>query len=277
MSSFPKIGIMQGRLSPQTGKTIQSFPACTWRDEFPRAHEAELYCIEWIYETGTDGANPLRTDEGIREIRRLEKDWSVVVRSICADYYMVSHLIASSGAPVDSIKNHLSWLIGRASLLECQYIILPFVDSSSLKTPAQIQGLETLLCALIPVLEEDMVELHLETDLPPPVLADLLRSLDHRLIRSNYDIGNSASLGYDPREEMTLLKEWIGSVHVKDRSKGGGTVPLGSGAADFPYCFDMLKSMNFSRPYILQAARDLSISEVELAVRNRRFVESFLL
>ncbi len=134
MTSGHKIGIMQGRLSPQTGTTIQSFPVTTWKDEFPRARDAGLCCIEWIYETGTDHVNPLRTDEGIRAIRRLEKEWSVVVRSVCADYYMVSHLIDPSGVPVDPVKKHLEWLIGRASLLDCQYIILPFVDSSSLRT-----------------------------------------------------------------------------------------------------------------------------------------------
>jgi L-ribulose-5-phosphate 3-epimerase len=266
---------MQGRLSPQTGNVIQSFPVNTWQDEFSRAHEAGLYCIEWIYETGTDHENPLRTDEGISSIRRLETEWSVMVRSVCADYYMVSHLIGPSGKPVKSAKEHLEWLIGRASALECQYIILPFVDSSSLKNPDQIQGLITLLSSIIPTLEKNEVEIHLETDFPPSVIADLLKALDHKLIRSNYDIGNSSSMGYDPREELTLLKEWIGSVHVKDRVLGGGTVPLGSGAADFPYCFSRFKSMNFQRPFILQTARDKGISEVDLAVRNRKFIESF--
>ncbi|MFA6362436.1 sugar phosphate isomerase/epimerase family protein [Methanoregula sp.] len=270
-----KIGIMQGRLSPQTGKTIQSFPVDTWRDEFPRAQEAGLCCIEWIYETGTDGANPLRTDEGIKRIRELEMEWSVVVQSVCADYYMNSHLVSPSGATTDPTKKHLEWLIGRASLLDCQYIVLPFIDSSSMRNPEQIRGLIELLGSIIPPIEKNNVEIHLETDLQPAVLVDIMRELDHELIRLNYDIGNSASLGHDPREELTILRGWIGSVHVKDRLPGGGTVPLGSGAADFPYCFSAFKSMNFARPYILQAARDMEISEIDLAVRNRKFIESF--
>jgi len=267
---------MQGRLSPQTGNTIQSFPVGTWRNEFVLAQKAGICCIEWIYETGTDQSNPLRNDEGIREIRQLEKEYSVMVRSVCADYYMKTHPLDPSGVPVPSVKSHLEWLIGQASLLECQYIILPFVDSSSIKTHEQIMGLETLLRSIVPVLEKNNVEIHLETDLPPSAIVDLLRSLDHKLIRSNYDIGNSASLGYDPRDELPLLKPWIGSVHVKDRMKGGGTVPLGSGAADFAYCFSGFQSIPFSRPYILQAAREKGISEVDLAIRNRIFVESFL-
>ena len=276
MISSTKIGIMQGRLSPPMRKTIQSFPVGTWQDEFPRAQEAGLCCIEWIYETGTDSANPLRTEEGIKRVRDLEMEWSVVVRSICADYYMNSHLVNHAGAPVDPVKKHLEWLIARASRLDCQYIVLPFVDSSSLKTPEQIRGLIALLDSVVPAIEKNNVEIHLETDLQPAILAGILGALDHGLIRSNYDIGNSASLGHDPREELPLLKRWIGSVHVKDRILGGSTVPLGTGAADFPYCFDRFKSMNFSRPYILQVARDQSQSETELAIRNRKFVESYL-
>ena len=79
------IGIMQGRLSPPTGGRIQSFPVDTWREEFARARKAGLNCIEWIYEAGTDTVNPLRTNEGIAEIRRLAETWGVGVWSICAD------------------------------------------------------------------------------------------------------------------------------------------------------------------------------------------------
>jgi len=276
MRSRNKIGIVQGRLSSQVGATIQSFPVNTWQDEFPLAQKAGLGCIEWIYEKETEHDNPLRTDDGVKEIHRLEREWSVVTRSICADYYMTNFLINSSGKPIPSLEKHLKWLIGRASLIECNYIVLPFVDSSSLKTPDQIRGITLLLRSMIPCLEKHDVELHLETDLPPTVLLKLLESMDHNLIRSNYDIGNSASVGHDPRQELTLLKNWIGSVHVKDRILGGGTVPLGIGSADFALCFERFKLMKYKRPYILQAARDTALSEVELAIRNRKFIESYL-
>lgn len=271
------VGIMQGRLSPQSGPTIQSFPVTTWQNEFTRAQEAGLFCIEWIYEMGTDDRNPLRTDDGVRAIRKREKATGVVIRSICADYYMVQHLIDPAGRPVMAIQDHLAWLLGRAALLDCTYMVLPFVDASSLKTPAQLAGLEVLLSAMAPVIEEHDVEIHLETDLHPSTLAGLLRSVDHPLIRANYDIGNSASLGHEPREELTLLAGWIGSVHVKDRVRGGGTVALGTGAADFPFCFDAFRAMHFDRPYILQAARDSSVPDRDLAIRNRKFVEKYIL
>jgi hexulose-6-phosphate isomerase len=94
-----------------------------------------------------------------------------------------------------------------------------------------------LLRTLVPDAASAGVELHLETDFPPHELAQVLAQINHPLIKANYDIGNSASLGFDCRRELSLLAPWLGSVHVKDRVLGGGTVPLGSGAADLSAAF----------------------------------------
>ena len=270
------IGIMQGRLSPPVGGRIQSFPVDTWREEFSLAREAGLDCIEWIYEVETETVNPLRTDEGVTQVRRLAEASGIAVSSVCADYYMVDRLVSPDGEPREATVEHLMWLMGRASLLGVRYIVLPFVDASSLRSSQEIEGLLAVLKSVKPVAERAGVELHLETDLQPVDLVTVLESVSHPLIRANYDIGNSASLGHDPVEELTLLGPWLGSVHVKDRVLSGGTVPLGTGAADFPTCFHLICAADFRGPFILQAAREEDLSEVELAIRNRRFVEEQL-
>ena len=123
------------------------------------------------------------------------------------------------------------------------------------------------------VAEENGVELHLETDLKPVDIAAMLKEIGSPLVRANYDTGNSASLGYDPVEELGLLSSYLGSVHIKDRVRGGGTVPLGSGTVDFLICFRLIRTAGFSGPFILQVARGEAGREVELARSNRRFVE----
>jgi hexulose-6-phosphate isomerase len=267
------IGIMQGRLSPPTGGRIQSFPADSWREEFPRAREAGLNCIEWVYELDTEADNPLATEAGLGEIRNLVQQTGVGVWSICADFYMRERLIGDHGAPRVQVVEHLHGLLHRASELGIRYIVLPFVDESALKSDSELDGLYQVLTGLMPRAEQFGVELHLETDLKPAPLAKLLQKVSHPLLRANYDIGNSASLGHNPVEELTLLSPWLGSVHVKDRLLGGGTVPLGTGAADFGACFRLFFQADYRGPFILQAARVEGISEVELAIRNRRFVE----
>jgi hexulose-6-phosphate isomerase len=92
----------------------------------------------------------------------------------------------------------------------------------------------------------------------------------------NYDSGNSASLGYSPRDEFGAYGARVGSVHVKDRVLGGGTVPLGRGDADFLGLLEGLRRTEYAGDFILQAARGESGGEVELAKHNRAFVESWL-
>lgn len=266
------IGIMQGRLSPPVGGRIQSFPVGTWREEFEHAAEAGLDCIEWVYEAGTDTVNPLCTAEGITEIRRMAETSGVAVSSICADFYMAKRLILD-GRVQNSLVDHLISLLERAGALGARYVVLPFVDSSSLKSSQEIPGLLHVLGSVIPAAERARVEIHLETDLLPGDLVAILQSVDHPLVRANYDIGNSASLGRNPVEELTLLGRWLGSVHVKDRVIGGGTVPLGTGAADLSACFRLICASGFKGPFILQTARQPGLSETELAIRNRQFVE----
>ena len=271
------IGIVQGRLSPPINRCVQSFPLKTWREEFTLAHKAGLACIEWVYEAGTDEFNPLKTSEGIREIVQLSRTFEVGVWSICADYYMTERLVDREGEPHKKNFQHLEWLIRQASLLKAHHLVIPFVDSSSLRSIKKRSKLILKLLKSATIAEKSGVELHLETDLPPLEFIKFLEGINHSSIRANYDMGNSASLGYNPREELMFLRPWLGSVHVKDRLLGGESVPLGMGATDFPTCFRFIQEMDFNGPFILQAAREERLSEVDLAIKNRKFVEDQLM
>ena len=266
------VGIMQGRLLPPFESRFQTFPATAWRDEFHNAKKARLASIEWIYEVPHEADNPLGSDAGLAEMRALMAETGVMVRSICADYYMQSCLVVDS-RPQWAMADHLKWLLGRAAALELWYVILPFVDASSLRSDADRAALKEILAEVLPLAQRLGVELHLETDLPPKPFLNLLQEVGHPFLKANYDIGNSASLGFDPEEELTLLGPWLGSVHVKDRVLKGSTVTLGTGNADFPTCFRLIKAAGYERPFILQAARGQENDEVAWAGHNREFVE----
>lgn len=269
------IGIMQGRLVPKEEGRFQSFPASRWRDEFPNARDAGIACIEWIYEEPHEAENPLRTDAGIAELKKLSAETGVAVRSICADYYMTKCLVTAEAKGNSEAVAHLEWLIEQAGKLGITYIVLPFVDSSSLKTPAERAALPAILAGALAKAKANGVELHLETDLPPADFAALLGNANHSHLKCNYDIGNSASLDFNQDEELRMLGPWLGSVHVKDRVKGGSTVPLGTGNADFSACFRRIKEAGFDRWFILQAARGVEGDEVAWTRQNRTFVEEW--
>lgn len=265
------VGIMQGRLLPPYEGRFQTFPAAAWRDEFRHARQAGLASIEWIYEVPHEADNPLATDAGQAELRQLMAETGVMVRSICADYYLQSRLVAD-GEVQRPMADHLKWLIGRAAALGLWYIILPFVNASSLRTAADRAAAQSLLAEVLPVAAKLGVELHLETDLPPVDFHAFLAGVGHPQLKANYDIGNSAALGFDPEQELTLLGPFLGSVHVKDRVLRGATVALGTGNADFPTCFRLIKAAGYVRPFILQAARGQAGDEVRWTLHNREFV-----
>jgi hexulose-6-phosphate isomerase len=272
MTVNPAIGIMQGRLVPPDGATIQQFPRGRWREEFAGARRAGLQAIEWIYDSHGAGVNPLETTDGIAEIRALAAASGVAVRSICADYFMEHPLEGSAGADRRWVEQ-LEWVLGQASILGAGRIVLPFVDAASIGEVGARDRAAAAIRAVLPAAERYGIELHLETGLGPADFRGLLDTLPHRLIRVNYDSGNSASLGYEVGEEFAAYGDRVGSVHVKDRVRGGGTVPLGTGDADLPGLAACLHRMGYAGDVVLQVARGGSGEEVAWAQHNREIVE----
>ncbi|MHB8466655.1 MAG: sugar phosphate isomerase/epimerase family protein [Acidimicrobiales bacterium] len=269
------IGIMQGRLSPPRMGRTQAFPVDTWRDEFTLAKAGGLDCIEWVYEHDTEDRNPLADPDRIEEIRTVAETSGITVSSVCADYYMTVRLVHGGAVEADAVA-HLERLLDRAADVGARYVVLPFVDDSRLRSADDVAILQRVLTTVLGTAERVEVELHLETDLPVDALVKTLEKFGHPLIRANYDTGNAAALGRPPSTEIADLAPFLGSVHVKDRELGGGTVPLGSGAAKLAQALRLIDEAGFDGPYILQAARENDIGELELARRNRAFVERLL-
>jgi L-ribulose-5-phosphate 3-epimerase len=271
-SRVTTIGIMQGRLVPPVENRIQAFPRGQWAEEFPLAAEAGLDCIEWIYDAYGEDVNPLGSAEGTARLRELVNEHGVSLRSVCADYFMDYPLLRATPGEIAERLDRLAWLLGQCQQVGITRMVLPFVDSSALRTPAEEGEVIEVLWRALPSAEQHGVELHLEADLPPARFQNLLAQVSHPLLKVNYDSGNSASLGYDPREEFAAYGERIGSVHIKDRVIGGGTVPLGQGDADFEAVFDSLRALRYSGDFVLQVARGQSGAEVAWARQNKAFV-----
>ena len=97
-----------------------------------------------------------------------------------------------------------------------------------------------------------------ESDLAPASLKEFITQLPGDTFGINYDIGNSAALGYNPQEEFATYGNRIVNVHIKDRTLGGTTVPLGTGNANFPNIFNLLSNVGYNGNLILQTARSIN-------------------
>jgi hexulose-6-phosphate isomerase len=185
-------------------------------------------------------------------------------------------MVGASDNDLAEIIGRLEWLLGRCQLAGIERMVLPFVDQSKINTPQDETLVVEILAALLPKAEANSVELHLETSLAPVPFAALLDRLPHRWLKANYDSGNSSSLGYIPKEEFTAYGNRIGSVHIKDRIRGGGTVPLGTGDADLEGVFTGLEKIGYRGDYVLQVARSQAFGEVEWAKQNRAYLIDLL-
>jgi hexulose-6-phosphate isomerase len=255
---------------------IQAFPRGRWAEEFPRAASAGLDVIEWIFDTYGLAANPIETDEGLACIKQLVGIHGISIRSACADYFMDRAFVRATESERCERRERLEWLLGRAAQIGITRLVLPFVDQSAIRDEADRDAVIETLERVLPAAHRQGVELHLETSLPPDDFAALLARVPDPFVRVNYDSGNSSSLGYRPREELAAYGNRLGSVHIKDRVRGGGTVPLGEGHADFAELFRELRRIAYQGDFVLQVARGNPEDEVAWARQNRAFVERYL-
>jgi L-ribulose-5-phosphate 3-epimerase len=273
------IGVMQGRLLPKYLGRYQAHPKGYWSEEFFLASEMNLDCIEFILDYNDALINPLLLSEGIDEILSLTEKTKVRVKTVCADYFMEAPLHHDSEEiSLQSIKV-LEKLLINGQKLGLTDIVIPCVDQSSLISGRMASRFVNKLAPMIDIAEKTGINIALETDLAPQPFAELLARFNSEKVTVNYDTGNSASLGYDPEEELACYGSRITDIHIKDRKQGGGSVVLGTGDTQFRKFFDALDPLNYSGPFIMQAFRDdegVAIFRQQLSWLNEKYGDFFL-
>ena len=86
-------GVMQGRLLPKYLNKYQAHPIGYWQDEFKIASGLNFDCIEFILDFEKYNLNPLFSESGLDSILRYSKKNNILVKSICADYFMEKKLL----------------------------------------------------------------------------------------------------------------------------------------------------------------------------------------
>ena len=134
-------------------------------------------------------------------------------------------------------------------------LVVPLVDNGRLEDSDQEEALVRFLESQADFLAANRLKVVFESDYVPQELARFIARLNPVLFGINYDIGNSAALGFNPQEEFAAYGQHVFNVHVKDRVLGGTTVPLGAGSANFEAVFAALAQINYRGNFILQTAR----------------------
>jgi L-ribulose-5-phosphate 3-epimerase len=266
------IGFMQGRLSPLIDGKIQAFPWNFWKEEFALAAGIGVDCMEWTLDHDRIFENPLMTAPGRALIAALRAAHGIEIPSLTGDFCMQAPFWKAIGRERLELVGIFEKVLLGCAAAGIGLLVVPLVDNGALDSVAGRELLERQLFAFQPLLREHGLRIAFESDLPPVALAAFIDGFPAELFGINYDIGNSASLGWNPAEEIACLGPRIINVHVKDRVLGGTTVALGTGAADLPQVFGLLCAARYGGNYILQTARAADGAHLETIDRYRQFV-----
>lgn len=269
MNERERIGFMQGRLSPLVDGRIQAFPWANWAHEFEKADNCGIGLMEWTLDQDRLYDNPLLTHSGQAEIRALCNRYSISIPSLTGDCFMQAPFWKVDDQAAKELQNDFAEIVAACHSVGIHMLVVPLVDNGRLDTRSQEDSLVDFLLSQEGHLQSCGVSVIFESDFVPSELARFISRLPSGKFGINYDIGNSAALGFHPKDEFAAYGHRIANVHVKDRVLGGTTVALGTGAAQFEIVFAELARIGYRGNFILQTARAVDDSHAQVLCHYR--------
>ncbi len=270
------IGFMQGRLCDKVDGRIQAFPWRDWESEFPVAQRLGLSSMEWTLDQDRLYENPLMTTEGQARILALCQQHQITIPSLTGDCFMQAPFWKVDGEAKASLKRDFLAICRACAAVGIRMVVVPLVDAGRLDNPEQEDELVEFLLAQQEFLIEQDVRVIFESDFIPSELRRFIDRLPSNYFGINYDIGNSAALGFDPSAEFSAYGYRVVNVHVKDRVLGGTTVPLTTGAAQFGLVFSELAKASYRGGFILQTARAVDNNHADVLASYRDMTRQWL-
>jgi L-ribulose-5-phosphate 3-epimerase len=271
-----RLGYMQGRLSPPVNGKIQAFPWTKWREEFAVAASLGLTLMEWTLDHDRLFHNPLLTSHGRREIALLSSANGVHVGALTGDVFMQAPFWKAEGVQREALLREFDAVLDACADAGIGVVVVPLVDNGRLENVAQEAVLLQVLLERAGSLRANTLRIAFESDYAAARLATFIGSYPHDVFGINYDSGNSAALGFSCDEEIGTYLDRIFHVHIKDRVRGGTTVPLGTGDADLPRVVRLLESGGYRGNYVLQTARAADGEHAAALARYRDMTLSWL-
>ena len=276
MIKLNSIGFMQGRLCERVDGKTQAFPWRDWESEFPAAAAIDLHLMEWTLDQYRLYENPLMTTEGQERIRWLSRQHDVSILSLTGDCFMQAPFWKVAGEDRTNLQRDFLAIGGACAQVGIKMMVVPLVDNGRLDTSNQEDVLVKFLLEQRPFLSERNLQVIFECEFTPTELARFINRLPPEQFGINYDIGNSAALGFAPGDEFAAYGKRIINVHVKDRVLGGTTVPLKTGNADFDKVFAALSQIGYQGNYIMQTARAIDGNHAEVLAAYRDMTHQWM-
>jgi hexulose-6-phosphate isomerase len=270
------LGIMQGRLSKSLTGKIQEFPEKTWEKEFELANKIGLRAIEWTLDYANFKLNPLFDLKEQSKINYLKDKFLIKIPSITLDCFVEAPFYKRNELTgMESDIQDLLWIARNLQNVEVKLLVLPIVAESGVFNKNHLANLIKFLNVIEKDLAKTEKQIAIECEFDTSSMARMLSELNPEYFGINFDMGNSASLGHNPEEELSICNGRILNVHIKDRPLAGRTVNLGDGAVNFRKISELLNNQDYTGNMILQAARDFEKDELELIASYIDFCKQF--
>lgn len=264
---------MQGRLSPIFRDKIQSFPYLNWKEEFSVCAKYEINHIEWTMDQLLIDQNPLNSIHGRKKIKFLKKKFDIAVKNLTCDFIMHDPFYKSEELIRPILEKQFLDICKNASQIKIKNIVIPLVDGGKIESSKNIKNLINFFYNYKKTLITLNLNFLFEFDFSYKKGLSLLKDLeDTRLSYGvNYDMGNTASYGYDPVGEIMHYENYIKNVHIKDRFLNGATTKLGKGNLDIDKNFKALSDIKYNGLFTLQIARSSSGNHIKeiLSAKNK--------
>ena len=267
---------MQGRLSKSLSGKIQEFPIYSWEKEFELAHDLGLRVIEWTLDYADFKSNPLFNLKEQINIRYLQDRYSINIPSITLDCFVEAPFYKHNELTgMASDIDDLLWINDNLQNTDVKILVLPVVAESGVFNKVHLSNLIKCLNGIENELTKTRKQIAIECEFDISSIATLLSELNPDYFGINFDMGNSASLGHNPEEELSVCSGRILNIHIKDRPLAGHTVKLGSGDVNFKKIAKLLSDQGYAGNMILQAARDFQSDETDLIASYIDFCRKF--
>ena len=264
--SSNRFGIVQGRLTQSPPGCLQWFPQDSWQTEFDTASKIGIDYIELIAEVQHNPKNPIWTDSGVLDIKRLAKKNNLTLHALCNDYIIENHFL-EEGVISQNID-----LIKQARKIGIEKYILPFFENSELSLDNMQDYIEPIRKVAKAAYDSD-ITVCLETILTGKELLKLLKLIDLPNVKVVYDTGNRVAFGHDLPADIILLGENIAHVHIKDKNNNNENTLLGTGLVDFESVFFAFDNIGYNGPYTFETVR--GSNPVNTALYNMGLVNFF--
>lgn len=258
-----KIGIMQGRVLPDSTEKLQVFPK-KWKDELSIIKKIGFDYVELLDDKEGCFRKLLKEHDVIKEVNESALRCETICGFSLCDY----SLFKNEDLFFEKLEELASVFKGKNII-----ILVPFFFENKINNQKELHLILEKLSRYDNSLDDKDLYLSLEIDLPAEIIRDEFQKFLFKNIGICYDLGNNIEYGYNLHDDIILLKDYINHIHIKDK-ENGKNIRIRENLEQLGAAFRAIKEISFKGPMILETC--IAPNSLEEAERNLKTVEEYI-